>query len=278
MLVTHNISLCLPSASHVVVLDNGRILDQGIPQELVDRDILGHDDEALKTAVSRSASVANSRAPSRVSSRVQISQIVEEQEGIAKVDAMETKKREDREAKANLVQEESRAQGSVEWKVYGSYMGSLGGYIFWALIATAFLCQQGLNILQTYWIREWALSYQVKTHFATVLSVYSGHSSSNAVPFSLPNTIRAVSGLVLQSSDVKDMATNLKRNSDLNYYLGVYAFIAFLFCVATFVRIVIVSFGSIRASRVLHEKLLETVLHSKIRFFDATPLGRIMNR
>ena len=75
----------------------------------------------------------------------------------------QTKKKEDREGhKANLIQEERSAQGSVGWKVYGSYTKSLGGPIFWILVALAFLSQQGLNLSQTYWIREWASSYQTR--------------------------------------------------------------------------------------------------------------------
>lgn len=284
ILVTHNVSLCLPSAAHVVMLANGRITDQGTPHELLERSALGHDDEALKNAVSASASRANSRAPSRISSRVQISQIVEEQEGPAVVDALETKKRETREGAPNLVQEESRAEGSVSLKVYGSYFKSLGGPIFWVLMALAFLCQQALNVLQTYWIREWARSYQTKGVVVATLPVHGGSSSSASVTFFFPESLSAMSGLLVQDTESMSLVKNLKNlkhnshNSDLNYYLGIYALLAFLYCVAIFFRVVIVSLGSIHASQVLHSKLLDKVLHSKIRFFDATPLGRIVNR
>lgn len=37
-------------------------------------------------------------------------------------------------------------------------------------------------------------------------------------------------------------------------------------------------FGSMRASRSLHSKLLSSVLHAPMYFFDTTPLGRIINR
>lgn len=277
ILVTHNVSLCVPDAAHVVILDNGRISEQGLPETLIEKGVLGEDDEALKKAVSSSNSAAASRAPSRVASHVQISDIVEEQEGL-KAEAAKTKKIEDREAKANLTQEESRAQGSVQWKVYGSYMSSLGGPCFWISFGLALLSQQGLNVLQTYWIREWASSYQVKSTIDTVLSTYSRPSSQNAVVFSLPSTFHALRAAVLQDSSIIDLVGSLKKSSDLNYYLGIHALIALTYCVATFVRIVIVSFGSIRASQFLHEKLLEKVLRSKIRFFDSTPLGRILNR
>lgn len=279
ILVTHNISLCLPSAAHVVLLDNGRVSAQGLPQALIDQGALGHDDDALINAVSLANSRVNSRVPSRVPSKTRISDIVEEQEGAAKMDAAELKKKEAREASANLTQEETRAKGSVKWQVYGAYTSSLGGLIFWLLIVAAFICQQGFNILQTYWIREWSMSYSTKD---VLSALYYGTPktslTSKPAAFFLPNTINAAVDFTFQSSSPSAMIESVKKNSDLNYYLGVYALIALAYCVVTFFRIIVVSLGSLRASRVLHEKLLHKVVYSKMRFFDSTPMGRIMNR
>ncbi|CCG81763.1 ATP-dependent bile acid permease [Taphrina deformans PYCC 5710] len=281
LLVTHNVSLCLPSASHVVLLDNGRLTNQGTPQQLLEAGAVGLDDDALRSAISVTNSRAHSAAPSRAQSAVNISGIVEEQEGAAKLDAAETKKREISQAKTSLVQEENRAKGSVQWKVYGSYTKSLGGFFFWIFIAAAFLAQQGFNILQSYWIREWAQSYQ--TRISNVFGNMLTHSPRNTVSGKaaqiwFPTTMRKISSLAFQSSSASSTYEELKGNNDLNYYLGVYSLIALAFCVASLFRIVIVSLGSIRASQVIHEKLLYRVIHSKMRFFDSTPLGRIMNR
>ena len=38
------------------------------------------------------------------------------------------------------------------------------------------------------------------------------------------------------------------------------------------------AFGTIHASQILHNKLLKSILHAPMLFFDTTPLGRIMNR
>ena len=62
-------------------------------------------------------------------------------------------------------------------------------------------------------------------------------------------------------------------------FLGVYASLVFcymmLHMVVTFVTMVM---AGIRASRLLHERLLNSILHLPMSFFDTTPLGRIINR
>lgn len=41
---------------------------------------------------------------------------------------------------------------------------------------------------------------------------------------------------------------------------------------------VLMAFGTIAASKVLHMSLLKNLLRSPLSFYDVTPLGRILNR
>ncbi|GJJ76107.1 hypothetical protein EMPS_08466 [Entomortierella parvispora] len=65
---------------------------------------------------------------------------------------------------------------------------------------------------------------------------------------------------------------------DLNYYLGIYALLSFAYIFTIMCRQAVQYRGSISASRSLHRRLLSQILNSPVRFFDTTPLGRIMNR
>ncbi|KAF9106720.1 hypothetical protein BGX27_009048 [Mortierella sp. AM989] len=69
-----------------------------------------------------------------------------------------------------------------------------------------------------------------------------------------------------------------KELGDLNYYLGVYALLSFLYIFTIMCRQAVQYKGSLAASRSIHRRLLSQILNSPVRFFDTTPLGRIMNR
>lgn len=57
-----------------------------------------------------------------------------------------------------------------------------------------------------------------------------------------------------------------------------YGLLGLAYALLSLIRELAVFGGSLKASRRIHEKLLGSVLRAKFRFFDSTPLGRIMNR
>lgn len=62
------------------------------------------------------------------------------------------------------------------------------------------------------------------------------------------------------------------------FYLAVYAIIVIVDALLGSVSSAVGSWGSYRAAITIHNRLLNTVLRSTVRFFDTTPLGRIINR
>lgn len=150
ILVTHNTALCVPRASHVVVLDNGKVAMQGSPIAVISSGVLG-DSDLLKSAISNPASRLHSTMPSRVPSFVDLSEAspvkpigaVVEANGQAKNNA--TKKASD----------ETKTEGSVDWKVYRLYLQSMGRWWFWILVLLCFTIQQVGSMAGSIWIREW---------------------------------------------------------------------------------------------------------------------------
>ena len=68
------------------------------------------------------------------------------------------------------------------------------------------------------------------------------------------------------------------KDVNINYYLEMYALISFLNVAAILGKSILQSWGSLRASRFIHDRLIFSILRAPVRFFDITPLGRIMNR
>jgi ABC-type multidrug transport system fused ATPase/permease subunit len=65
---------------------------------------------------------------------------------------------------------------------------------------------------------------------------------------------------------------------DMAYYAYMYALLASSVVFLLFLRVYVVSKGSIQASRTLHKNLTKKILRAPVRFFEKTPVGRIVNR
>ena len=79
----------------------------------------------------------------------------------------------------------------------------------------------------------------------------------------------AVTGIKYSRDDEHDNPT---------FYISVYAVLTGLGLLIATLRWFIQYNGSIRAARLLHERLLESVLFADIRFHDTVARGRSLNR
>ena len=86
--------------------------------------------------------------------------------------------------------------------------------------------------------------------------------------------------LALWSNSAPDgtAAKSTSSTDSTGYWLGVYGALAFGTLLATIVRTWGVSVFSIRASRSMHQSLLQSILRRSLSWFDRTPTGRITNR
>jgi ABC-type multidrug transport system fused ATPase/permease subunit len=69
-------------------------------------------------------------------------------------------------------------------------------------------------------------------------------------------------------------------NSDANtlYYVKVYALFGCAVGLTLIFRILVLAWGSVRASKTIHSLLTEKVLRLPLRFYHSTPIGKIINR
>ena len=273
ILVSHNIPLCVPRSDYVVILDNGRIAAQGPAQDVIASGRLGGE---VRKSVPGSAAV--SRIPSRVPSSVG-----EESGATTVVDTsgdsngQANKKKEIRKQDA---MEESKAVGAVEWQVLKLYATSMGSYGFWLVTVFVFTFQQLAGVASNVWLKEWANQYTtegVTVHLKAASEPFVGHSTAQAYFGSTSKYVASHSWSTNKSVSTSEWVS---RGYTVNetYYLTILAAIGIAAACSALMRDLWVFYGSLTASWRLHNRLMEAVTRAKLKFFDITPLGQIMNR
>ena len=288
ILVTHNIALCVPPSHYVVALLNGKIAAQGSPDEVLASGSLG--DELFKSRPgSKGGSQTNSRDLSALDldgeAKKDIDGHVPEANGHANGVPKEPKsKSKNKDENANN-RTEAKATGSVNIKVIKMYLVAMGPWHYWLLAFVAFGLQQVGSVACNIWIRTWANRYTrsiqsvgliaTGTELSTTShlqgAAFSPKSFSTGTSFwSLPLPAKSPSSITTMAlSDDK---------IDAWHYLIIYALLSLFYVIISMIREGYIFWGSLRACKTIHTRLLESVSRARLQFFDTTPLGQLMNR
>ncbi|RMZ80548.1 hypothetical protein DV737_g2910, partial [Chaetothyriales sp. CBS 132003] len=255
ILVSHNVALAVADAAYVVVMNNGQVVANGTPDDVLDTGALG-DDELLK---SRPTSGKTSKAPSRVHSSQALADTALAH-GLKIVDT----------------RIETKAVGSVKGTTIKMYLQSMGPWYYWIFAVSAFVATQAGSVATNVWIREWANAYHVASSSPSLIHSLAGFGTY---------TTTQVLGLnptspppISSTSVAVSLTTAFPYNVDVGYYLGVYALIGICYVLICLSRELVLFWGSLHASFKIHNALLHSVLRATFRFFDCTPLGQLTNR
>ncbi|KAK9763135.1 Transporter of the ATP-binding cassette (ABC) [Basidiobolus ranarum] len=263
ILVTHSVSLCLKEASLIVLLGNGTIAAQGKPSDLLSQGLL-EQELLLENEIEKKLKDQDKVA-----------------EGEKKLPKELLKGGKTMVNSGKLVSEEMGSRGSIKLSIYSFYFRACGSLWYWSfLFGLAGLCQV-FSVAQDYWIRVWVGAYDtagltpspsnIVTFSVGDISSYWRLSSGH---FGLPlyfNTTVCDSNLSTPTSVVT-------QETDTMYYVKVYLLLISISTLSVLLRFTSQFYGSLRASSSIHSKLLLKILHAPMRFFDTTPIGRIMNR
>lgn len=289
IVVTHNVALCAPFSQHVVFLDNGKVDIQGTADEVIASGKLGEDVQKAHPG-----SAAISRIPSRVPSSVGegsdrtlidgdqskstngLSGELEDGSALAGNDTTKGSGKTQNVKQDAL--EEKKSEGGVKWSVTTLYLRSMGPWWYWALAILVFGVHQLGSLAANIWIREWA-------------NQYDASESSGLHPLSLSPTDYvsnyASGGYMAQGLSRVFPYFNVQKSSilaqivpevDVGYYLTIYALIGGAGMLIALFRDLLLFYGSLTASWIIHERLMKAVTRAKFKFFDVTPLGQLMNR
>ncbi|QSZ35411.1 hypothetical protein DSL72_008281 [Monilinia vaccinii-corymbosi] len=273
ILVTHNLSLCVPHSRYVVCLENGKITEQGSAEQVMASGKLGEE-----ISKSRPASARHSRIPSRVPSSVgDESTLIEDQFVNGKADGANGKPKAKKSKERKDAMAETKAEGGVKWKVLVLYLRAMGPWWFWILAVMVFGVQQVGALGANIWIKEWANQYDAEAVRATF------HLSADNYIGNVISTVQVASSKISKIQPYFDpnktsLVAKIAPQVDVSYYLGVYAMIGIACMLIALFRDFWLFFGSLTASWRIHKDLMNSITRAKFKFFDSTPLGQLMNR
>ncbi|XP_052429631.1 ATP-binding cassette sub-family C member 5-like [Carassius gibelio] len=145
-----------------------------------------------------------------------------------------------------LMQTEEKGSGAVAWTVYAAYIKAAGGPLAFIVNILLFLFTTGSIAFSNWWLSHW-------------IRQGSGNSS------------------VLLGNQTAE-SDSMRLNPHMQYYSRVYVLSMGAALFLKTVRGLVFVKCTVRAASVLHDQLFKTLLLSPMRFFDTTPLGRILNR
>ncbi|OWB72623.1 hypothetical protein B5S31_g2340 [[Candida] boidinii] len=294
ILVSHNVALTIQQAEYVVLMENGRVKSQGSVEMMIQGGFLG-EDSALKSVLqSRSASSVdlvgmNSKnvskqdyaagndllAKTAAALGAEAQMDMELDDNIERVEVAK-----DGKPKSRLVEEETKSNGFVSFEIYKIYFRCIGGFKVLTLFIFVLLLAEAVRVLLSWWLKVWSMDNEQIAQ-SGVFSILS--SNGNAINYRAVIGGLSFSSIFSASEWNKPIITYLsyettKTHHSTLFYISWYAVIGMIYAIVASLRVIVSFVAGVHASRKIFRELLSKVLRAKLRFFDSTPVGRIMNR
>ncbi|KAL2915657.1 Transporter of the ATP-binding cassette (ABC) [Polyrhizophydium stewartii] len=273
VLVTHATGLVLPSADHVVYVKSGRIAAHGSGVDMQRQlEVLGDSfGEHLLHAI-RGDKIDGDFGGEGSSAAAG-----------ASTDGVDAAKAGKEGASGKLVEDETKQSGAVKAAVYMRYFRAVGGVGFIAFYLVLSTLGRAVQVADDWWLKVWAESYKTgasgpRVNTSTVIAAELGTAALAVQSMfiqSAKSTVASVGSLSITSAN---STTGASSDHNVDFYLGVYGVLGLGLIFMSQLLILIYSIGSYRASKEMHAALLARILNAPMRFFDTTPIGRILNR
>lgn len=258
ILVSHNVSLTVREAAWVVLMEDGRVKNQGVVEQLIDE---GEFDADI------TSSVIASRTPSSADLTKLGEEDADSPENLLQRTAavLEKEEQETDSDKGKLVEEEHKSEGAVDPKVYKDYLKYFATNSEWTLMAILDILEQAIIVAQSWWLRVWTRAASDGVHTMVI---------DGAV--SVRNSVFLFVSSVEWNKPIITMFTSGAHTT--KYYISIYALIGIISALVDCLIVAFAYFLGLGMSKKIFGVLLHKVVRAEIRFFDSTPVGRIMNR
>ncbi|KAI8378125.1 P-loop containing nucleoside triphosphate hydrolase protein [Choanephora cucurbitarum] len=259
ILVTHHVKLCIKGSAYIVHIDNGRAA------------LVGHPSELRQSGQLSTILEAEEEAEDQTEENAEEEVAIEQTIPSGSQQLSEGERSKDDKKPRTLVQDEVRATGMVKFRLYKLYVNMVGSALFWMIVVATVLGSRGLDVLESWWIKQWSQSYEPEANSTYIMIQQDSVSSQPQVAF-------AHTPLFLNTVEHEDVFVSSQKDDSLNFYLGIYCLITIGNIFVGTARFAIVFWGVLRANKQLYAELLHRVFRAPLRFFDTTPIGRILNR
>ncbi|KAF7979956.1 hypothetical protein HWV62_40400 [Athelia sp. TMB] len=259
VLVTHHVELVIPGAHYLVRMLDGRIDTQGTIKDLRAQGVLGPimKDENVTLEQEKPLESIETIQP-----HVPL-------EGKGKPSDGTKKPR-------KLVEDEHRAEGSVRWNIYNTYLKA-SWYGTWIILLLLIILSEALGVGERVFMGIWGEAYASSGSQMAILPMIPMMTNGDQTFFqgSVHSSFRrhAAQALLYVNATVYPPAQERPM-----LYVGIYAIISFATGFVATLAIITQYLGALRASRILFKRLLTTVVRATMRWHDTTPQGRMLNR
>ncbi|CAG8644954.1 24854_t:CDS:10, partial [Dentiscutata erythropus] len=172
-----------------------------------------------------------------------------------------------------LIKEEAKAEGWVKWNVYMTYLKASD--FFWLSIILLFIFARFFQTLQGLWfLITWCTAIIVA--ILAILITFQVYGLVNGPKLMIINYFCPILFCPIPSRIIVQYLSQKSKN--VNYYLSIYALFGLLKITSMILRSCFMIKCTLKASKELHNNLLNKILLATIKFYDTTPIGRIMNR
>lgn len=260
ILVTHQLQY-LRDADHIVILNDGAIQVQGSFQDLLGSQVDYAQLLGLDGTESEEISTEDKPEAERIENepiKILLRQI--SRMSVKSKSSDKTTIEPVFEEVAAPINVEASSKGVLKKSVYYEYFSSGANMCVVFIIGLMFLIAQTAASVTDWWMAYWITQEELRTYYEN-------------------QNIRATESIPVDNSTSQDTWDEELKSMPSSYtYLYIYTGIVVILFTITITRSFSFYKFCMRCSSKLHNSMFTSIIHTRMRFFDLNPSGRIMNR
>ncbi|KAG6362037.1 hypothetical protein INS49_010266 [Diaporthe citri] len=256
ILATHHAELCMPKASYLVRLQDGRVESA---------EAITPTDTTIASSSGSKRSSIHDISETQTMIDAQESQISSEETTVVGTEQPNGNKQ-----KSSKEDEEKRETGRVKWKVYMTYLQASRAPILWFFVIF-FIVSGGLASIGRVW------SFKKLTDGSSAEETSNFSATFNRYDNSRVFLQDPQKGM-LYSEVVPHSIHTAAEGHSIWFWIGMSVVFYVLMVVLQVARSITMTAIGLRTSRVLFERMTHAILRAPLRWADSVPAGRILNR